>query len=89
MNAHQTELNFSRRDLLKGGGALVIGFSMAGVPAGDALAARGDVVVPFDIERDRHLDRDPCRQHRDRVYRQRRIRPGQHHRSPANRGRRA
>ena len=23
MNAHQTELNFSRRDLLKGGGALL------------------------------------------------------------------
>ena len=24
---------FSRRDLLKGGGALIVGFSMAGVPA--------------------------------------------------------
>ena len=49
MNAHQTELNFSRRDLLKGGGALMVGFSMAGVPAGAALAARGDVAAPFDM----------------------------------------
>ena len=40
MNAHQTELNFSRRDLLKGGGALIVGFSMAGVPTDGALAAR-------------------------------------------------
>jgi nicotinate dehydrogenase subunit B len=49
MNAHQTELNFSRRDLLKGGGALIVGFSIAGVPAGAALAARGDVAVAFDM----------------------------------------
>ena len=49
MNAHQEDLNFSRRDLLKGGGALIIGFSMAGVPAGAALAARGDVPGPFDM----------------------------------------
>src|SRR5258708_3107546 len=49
MNAHQTELNFSRRDLLKGGGALVIGFSMAGGPAGAAFAARGDVAAAFDM----------------------------------------
>src|SRR5436853_3199838 len=49
MNAHQTELNFSRRDLLKGGGALVVGFSMAGVPTGAALGARGDVAAPFDM----------------------------------------
>ncbi len=46
MNAHQTDPNFSRRDLLKGGGALIVGFSMAGVPAGAALAARGDVAGP-------------------------------------------
>ena len=37
---------FSRRDLLKGGGALVIGFSLAG--AGSAAAARGDVAGPPD-----------------------------------------
>ena len=49
MNAHQTDLNFSRRELLKGGGALIVGFSMAGVPAGAALAARGDVAGPFDM----------------------------------------
>ena len=49
MSAHQTALGFSRRDLLKGGGALIVGFSMAGVPAGGALAARGDVAGPFDM----------------------------------------
>ena len=49
MNTHQTNLNFSRRDLLKGGGALVVGFSMASMPAGVALAARGDVAAPFDM----------------------------------------
>ncbi len=49
MNAHQADLDFSRRDLLKGGGALIIGFSMAGVPADAALAARGDVAGPFDM----------------------------------------
>ena len=37
MNAHQTDLNFSRRDLLKGGGALIVGFSMAGAPAAPRL----------------------------------------------------
>ena len=26
-----TDLNFSRRDLLKGGGALIVGFSLGGV----------------------------------------------------------
>jgi nicotinate dehydrogenase subunit B len=49
MNAHQNDLNFSRRDLLKGGGAMIIGFSMAGLPAGAALSARGDVAGPFDM----------------------------------------
>jgi nicotinate dehydrogenase subunit B len=49
MNAHQTDLNFSRRELLKGGGAMIVGFSMAGVPAGAALAARGDVATAFDM----------------------------------------
>ena len=39
-------LCFSRRDLLKGGGALVIGFSIAGSPP--AAAARGDVAGPPD-----------------------------------------
>ena len=41
-----SDSNFSRRDLLKGGGALIVGFSMAGpVPA---AAARGDVAGPPD-----------------------------------------
>src|SRR5206468_11763605 len=40
-------LCFSRRDLLKGGGALVIGFSMSGAPL-PAAAARGDVAGPPD-----------------------------------------
>jgi CO/xanthine dehydrogenase Mo-binding subunit len=48
MNAHQTDLNFSRRDLLKGSGALIVGFSMSGVPAGTVFAARGDVAAAFD-----------------------------------------
>src|SRR5262245_20029879 len=49
MNAHQTDLtSFSRRDLLKGGGALIVGFSMAGGLADVALAARGDVAGPPD-----------------------------------------
>src|SRR5262249_56227513 len=38
---------FSRRDLLKGGGALVIGFSIAGSPP-PAAAARGDLAGPAD-----------------------------------------
>ena len=49
MNAHQTDLNFSRRELLKGGGALIVGFSLAGVSGGLAHAARGDVAGPFDM----------------------------------------
>ena len=43
----QNELPFSRRDMLKGGGALIIGFSFSGVP-GPAAAARGDVAGPPD-----------------------------------------
>ena len=49
MNEHVTDLNFSRRDLLNGGGALIVGFSLAGLPADVALAARGDVPGPFDM----------------------------------------
>ncbi len=46
MNAPFTRSDtFSRRDLLKGGGALLIGFSI-GTPA--AMAARGDVAGPPD-----------------------------------------
>jgi nicotinate dehydrogenase subunit B len=41
------DLPFSRRDLLKGGGALVIGFSMGG-GVSPAFAARGDVAGPPD-----------------------------------------
>src|SRR5437763_14698026 len=40
-------LTFSRRDLLKGGGALVIGFSIEG-SALPASAARGDIAGPPD-----------------------------------------
>ena len=40
-------VDFSRRDLLKGGGALIVGFSFAGVPL-PASAARGDVAGPPD-----------------------------------------
>src|SRR5262249_57046871 len=39
---------FPRRDLLKGSGALVIGFSIAGSPPPAAAAARGDVAGPPD-----------------------------------------
>ncbi|MEA2988833.1 MAG: nicotinate dehydrogenase subunit [Alphaproteobacteria bacterium] len=42
-----TDTTFSRRDLLKGGGALIVGFSFAGAPL-PALAARGDVAGPPD-----------------------------------------
>jgi CO/xanthine dehydrogenase Mo-binding subunit len=38
---------FSRRDLLKGSGTLIVGFSLAG-PAGPAAAARGDAAGPPD-----------------------------------------
>src|SRR5262244_1172811 len=44
---HIDTLCFSRRDLLKGGGALVIGFRIAGAPQ-PAAAARGDVAGPPD-----------------------------------------
>ena len=47
MNAPHTGLDFSRRDLLKSGGALIVGFGIAGLPAGDAVAARG--AGPFDM----------------------------------------
>ena len=89
MNAASADPIFSRRDLLKGGGALIIGFSMAGATGGARRGRARRRRGPARHERDRHLDRDPCRQHRDRLYRQGRIRPGQHHRSPADRGRRA
>jgi len=41
---------FSRRDLLKGGGAMIIGFSLAGEAASiaPAIAARGDIAGPPD-----------------------------------------
>ena len=42
-----SDLFFSRRDLLKGGGALIVGFSLAGV-AGPAAAARADAAGPPD-----------------------------------------
>ena len=43
----QSDLPFSRRDLLKAGGALVIGFHL-GDAASPALAARGDAAGPPD-----------------------------------------
>src|SRR5262249_50910782 len=42
-----TDLAFSRRDLLKGGGALLVGFSLAGA-AGPTAAAPGDAAGPPD-----------------------------------------
>ena len=44
------EMAFSRRDLLKGGGAMIIGFSFAGELASTApaFAARGDIAGPPD-----------------------------------------
>jgi nicotinate dehydrogenase subunit B len=46
MTEMPTGSSFSRRNLLKGGGALLIGFSLAGGPP--AAAARGDVAGPPD-----------------------------------------
>jgi CO/xanthine dehydrogenase Mo-binding subunit len=43
-----TELPISRRDLLKGGGALIVGFSLAGALPETASAARGDIAGPPD-----------------------------------------
>ncbi|MET0633586.1 MAG: molybdopterin cofactor-binding domain-containing protein [Xanthobacteraceae bacterium] len=48
MSAPLTDPTFSRRDLLKGGGALIVGFSFAGGSGGGAAAARGDVAGPPD-----------------------------------------
>ena len=47
--SHTAETTFARRDLLKGGGALIVGFAFAGAPSGAALAARGDVAGPFEM----------------------------------------
>ena len=50
MTDFHTDFPFSRRDLLKGGGALIVGFSMAGALPGTAVAARGDVAGPPDAQ---------------------------------------
>jgi len=42
------DATFSRRDLLKGGGAMIIGFSFAGAATAPVLAARGDIAGPPD-----------------------------------------
>jgi CO/xanthine dehydrogenase Mo-binding subunit len=44
------DMSFSRRNLLKAGGAMIIGFSLTGAPpaSAPALAARGDVAGPPD-----------------------------------------
>ena len=47
MTAILNDTAFSRRELLKGGGALIVGFSLAGVPLA-ASAARGDAAGPPD-----------------------------------------
>ena len=44
----QIDLPFSRRDLLKGGGALIVGFSLGGRCPARQSAARGDVAGPPD-----------------------------------------
>src|SRR5437588_17010 len=43
-----SDTNYSRRDLLKGGGALIVGFSMTGALPESAAAARGEVAGPPD-----------------------------------------
>ncbi len=43
-----TDIALSRRDLFKGGGAMIIGFSFAGQAASPAIAARGDIAGPPD-----------------------------------------
>jgi nicotinate dehydrogenase subunit B len=43
-----TDFSFSRRDLLKGGGALVVGFSLTGAVPDMAAAALGDTAGPPD-----------------------------------------
>ncbi|MFL6796784.1 MAG: molybdopterin cofactor-binding domain-containing protein [Xanthobacteraceae bacterium] len=48
MSTLQADLSFSRRGLLKGGGALIVGFSMTALPAGAAPVARGAAAGPFD-----------------------------------------
>ena len=80
---------FSRRDLLKGAARSSSASASPERLPDAASAARGDVGRSARSERDRLLDRDPCRQHRDGLFRQVRARPGQHHRPPADRGRRA
>ena len=60
----------SRKSFLKGGGAMIVGFSLAGAAAGakaaksagtDPYASAG----PFDGTGDRRVADDPRRQHRD------------------------
>jgi CO/xanthine dehydrogenase Mo-binding subunit len=48
MNAMHADSSFSRRALLKSGGALIVNFSLAGVAPAAAAAARGDVAGPPD-----------------------------------------
>jgi nicotinate dehydrogenase subunit B len=47
MTAIFNDSAFSRRELLKGGGALIVGFSLTGIPLA-ASAARGDAAGPPD-----------------------------------------
>ena len=48
MSAMHANSSFSRRALLKSGGALIVSFSLAGVAPAAAAAARGDVAGPPD-----------------------------------------
>ncbi|MFZ3351333.1 MAG: molybdopterin cofactor-binding domain-containing protein [Xanthobacteraceae bacterium] len=48
MSAMHADSSFSRRALLKSGGALIVSFSLAGVAPAAAAAARGDVAGPPD-----------------------------------------
>jgi CO/xanthine dehydrogenase Mo-binding subunit len=48
MSAMHADSSFSRRALLKSGGALIVSFSLAGVAPATAAAARGDVAGPPD-----------------------------------------
>ena len=62
------EREFSRKTFLKGGGALVVGFSLAGAALASNCASRVDMPVRSGPDPDRFVDRGfipttPCRDH--------------------------
>ena len=86
--------DFPRREFLKAGGALVIGFSMSGFLTGEALGAQGYRDRRARRGRrsarsktNRYLARHPCRQHRDGLHRLRRAWARLDDIAAANRGR--